>query len=82
MKILTAKQIPLVSAGAPHRQCQVIVQADVSAECASFVASTWEQVFNKLISVAEGAKLIFVSPFDTVELEKAFAGMKYRCLNG
>lgn len=80
MNILTTKQLSLISGGTPHRQCQVIVEADVSAECARFVASTWEQVYNKTLTTAQGAKMIFVSAFDTVELEKAFAGMKVRCV--
>lgn len=71
MKRLTIQQTLFVSGG-----YTVTVEADVSPECARFMANTWEKHLNKALSYAETARMIYLSPFDTAEIEKAFAGIK------
>lgn len=73
MQILNLTQIQQISGGDGH--FRVIVNTDVSSDCAAFVASTFEKVLIEQITEDEFDTLLFASHFNTYELDTAMAGI-------
>lgn len=73
MQIIELTQLQQISGGDGH--FRVVVNTDVSSDCASFVASTFEKVLIEQITEDEFDTILFASHFNTFELDTAMAGI-------